>query len=1712
MLHYGSLNCNRGKAHILTGGYKGHVMIMGPGSSFSRTNGTRPFFQVWITSKEVRSLSPIFGRGIETFDSGDFNVHISNWRSLASFKLYHCLNARTAVLGVAVDALSRRMDDLPVWKTDQEYLAPSDYYTPHHKEIVKTFLSVPSLFSLSTSYETCRLLGDSRYMMMNSTGWLSNYRSFTLDKYAPPYKSCVDVFIVRKILKNCCNLSEEIKLTRQKVPTFMDNERMQTSIGGTIKLTGTYTGYTMSDMQDFLFEMFMVVLTPKESTSLHHKYIDAVNTMKKFQKAYETNTLYNKGFSIGMSNKEHMLNLLRDRPSVGFNHDFLYHVVKSHASHLNKRAVKIAQGKFDYNESIGSLSTTKGSVDSRTIDTVGEKLANKGLGIMQDGMAKARVHINMMRQIKERGGSKSHVHSWEEFFEESFKPHISIAIKAQYGSKREFYIQCETTRAVTNYVENHIFKPICTVDPQESITVKGDNKLVDLEKAQNEAYQMISQYNKRGVNYGIAQINGDCSKWSARALMGEFISTTQALRDTGLIDESDADMCNALFRKWTLKQIQVPRSIIESLTQDSREKYKYGEEGRIDRLELNSNFLQGFFNYSSSLKHSACAKVVLLVFNRSYPDRKGNIIHIPRVHSDDYSIVVLHKTAKDLILYRCIEKMVMTLTGILDSDKKTNVHLYFQEFVSLFLFNTSLYYPTIKISKDVGLSLPCTGFKDDLYSAISHSVNYLRRGGNMSTSYFLQKLANTVILEHYSLKRTCEFKEDNVLKTVDRRMLPIEVGGLSDTHPIMYLLGSTSANNYRILKHHPKYSKRLLWSLIAENCPDTDDVVNMVSLADDESLYSGFYSPSFTYIFQQDIEEFRKEFPMEPQDVISFWKEHPCYLFMKPNDHEYMFKSLNARLFSKQFSIAFSRQSRTALSIRLSHFARRRCVKIAGNLYTNEEATRFLLERSLLYHDPVKDDYSYLERTVCNCNSLIPMLDHMSLTSKVISREKTKTFLRVSRISRRYKTLNLTCNLSDLLQYRFSIDDFERDNRKAPSMLSLTTSLSELKKYFDLDRIEKTKQVSVPLLYKMLSLTQKRPLIMLTPCKRNTGIREITKSIIQRMSFFDTKLEISFNDTGNIVDPLDFTKNYGTFTGDMIFNQDEIVQNMMQIFLYMHVTLRRDKYEILEAFGKVKTRVPEGGVETYAEYLRRLSLSDLWSQPTKETIFNISIVKWIVLGDNTLALECLQRIAPYSFYYTALHGRWTSDNTPTGNDVVGQVNVRYGGIICQGTVTKPSTGDVRFAAKISRDTNPYVMKIAYLLSRMLLGQISDRYAYDFEELAAMNMKPEWMEDYNPKVHSLRFNKEGCIQTNFKGVEDKGLTNMTVGNIDDYTESRMLAEEAHVLPSIDVETLKVYTGMSRRYGWSGYICKTSSEYMQECNLVLNNLNMQSVLGAGVIERFLTGRNLEGNTKTIQMLFNTTNWDEEELNSWYWRHSRNVMFDTSWGDQVATNVLGSSELNNLTFENQADVLGKDLGISVQVGDDSSDSYFDMEYDEDDDGLDMLEEDLDNYTLLEKDNSSYYKDVNDGIFVNVIDDYQSLDYEAERRVRRKARGIKKMEQLERLNSRVLMDLLLVRRKVPKPNLAELQAFRFLCSEEVVRSVYESSKGMDRFKVISIFNGLRKVTDFSVPLQPYYNLILRDRPSLRGMALNIIKVHSEGLPLTETGKRVLADIIQGR
>jgi len=269
------------------------------------------------------------------------------------------------------------------------------------------------------------------------------------------------------------------------------------------------------------------------------------------------------------------------------------------------------------------------------------------------------------------------------------------------------------------------------------------------------------------------------------------------------IEDNYIDFMINIILRWTKKSIQIPRGIRDKVL-PLTELTNYLNETKNNNYELLStqNFLQGVFNYMSSLKADVCNNYAIKLWYELYPESSMLLNYM--VHSDDYVIMCSTNSIKEYEKFRVLHKICMRLCGITESTKKTNTQHIFMEFISLISFNGSVSYPQIKKTKEIATTLPCESFSNDSDAICSRTAECVRVGVDSYSTWLFHRFHMYLLRRMYSLHKGGK----NYVE--DKYNLPVEMFGQSDMLPIFYFLCRGDPNNYRLYTYSIKGQENLM--------------------------------------------------------------------------------------------------------------------------------------------------------------------------------------------------------------------------------------------------------------------------------------------------------------------------------------------------------------------------------------------------------------------------------------------------------------------------------------------------------------------------------------------------------------------------------------------------------------------------------------------------------------------------------------------------------------------------------------------------------------------------------------------------------------------------------------------------------------------------------------------------------------------------------------
>jgi len=954
-------------------------------------------------------LNPMFGKLIikEVRIEGQVKyIFLTNWRRLSSTKVTFLKDQFYSVLSTTMNALTRHTDDLLLTNMKRNT-------TIRHHFCIKTMIAFCS------NQRVAELLTDFRYGIMASLSDFSMVELFFKDKFAPPYKSCIETWIIGRILQLAKMRDEfnDYDTIFIKQPVFINKKRHDDSVGGKIALVSCWSNYINEDVQDFLDDLFLYVHTMKEPSNLHHENIKALNTILEYQSKYESLSVERQNGIFPDYNS--VLQFILDDNIIGHSHHITMKSVESYLlSHYSKFDFKKVWESVR-NEPLSSVTSTKAVIpeyerimvkqqdnvkkttkaqnrklkkeDEKTkrINTIITHFKNKNITVVRkqnplniktnsskSSILLATNRVKVHDAITDFLTMHPHVNTsfglccWN-IFENNCKVVADICIKAQYGSKREFYVLNLGAKLMARIVEK-LFEYICRKSPNEMISVPGDKKILEIQQRNNDILL------KKTPEQTLFFVNGDCTKWSAAETMQSFMSMIEAFKSK--IPLEAYNILKITFLSWMRKEITIPISILQNIKFITN--YTSFLQNECISMSSTQNFLQGMFNYSSSFKAVCSSNYTNILWKKLRPKSTLRADHLE--HSDDYNLQILCNTKEELLEYRILHRIIMKCHGFNDSIKKTNTQQFLSEFLSLCSFNGNMTYPHIKKTKEMGMNLGCTGYRDDMDAALSRIGESVRVGQCLNSAYFSLKLHIYNVARSYSIVETKTSTQD----LINLQNRPIELFGIPDVHPIFIMLTKGTPNNYRLYKYGNDSLKKIIADLLKKEI-----ILNSQKSNVDFNIEGAMrlYHPEYSFDIENKlIKKIRTHINCDFEDIVKFWNDHKSYHFIKPINSTSFLMWLKSMYFKHSFALAYSRNSRAQITLRLSTFSKTHCLiedsescetftKISDYLLKNTNQDTNELQVDILPEDIVKfseqlDDNKFevlLNKTITNCDSTL---------------------------------------------------------------------------------------------------------------------------------------------------------------------------------------------------------------------------------------------------------------------------------------------------------------------------------------------------------------------------------------------------------------------------------------------------------------------------------------------------------------------------------------------------------------------------------------------------------------------------------------------------------------------------------------------------------------------------------------------------------------------
>jgi hypothetical protein len=1430
-------------------------------------------------------------------------LYCTNWRRLTTQKVTFIRDAFYMSLSTSLNAMLRNAHEIHQNKFRTDPL------------FIKHFYTLKCMASISTSQRIGEMLADMRYAIMSSVAEFSSIRLFLLEKFKGPYKNTFEAWIVTR-LKNLRDICSEFKtsvLVILKQPTFSKNKRQHDSTGGEILIPSVWSRHININLQDFLDDMFLYVHTMKEPANIHHENIKAVNTILEFQEKYESLTEKRK---IGdLRDEKDYINFLTDKNILGFSRSIIHHSVEHFKSELPHKSW-VKEWSEVKNEYLSEITNTKSVIPEyeRKVEpfkkvNLREKIGKSSrfklkrstdenedpqdyfsldfitefkrrMNVDQVIIKKpSRLKTKLSKSLVFQGTNRVKVHDavtdfielhpeinttfelglWN-MFKNNGRVTADICIKAQFGAKREFYVLNLGAKAMAKVLES-FFQKICLITKQEMISVPGDKKMLVMQDVINN---MI--FRKKGGQQ-LFFVNGDCTKWSAAELMEclyVFINDFE-----GFIPEEARIYCLNVISLWAKKEITVPVSILAQ-TFIKTAKTAYLKDGEFS-LKSTQNFLQGMFNYLSSLKAVCCSNFTFKLWKSLYPESKLQLEHLE--HSDDYLLVLLVTSNDELKKFRLLHRIMMKCHGFNDSIKKTNTQKFLMEFISLCSFNGHMTYPHIKKVKEVGLNLGCIGYKDDMDTVISRIGESVRIGVPFCNAYIMQRIHQYNIIRAYSLhnggKNSCD------LSYTERFNLPQEVMGIPDLHPIFLFLCKGNPNNYRLSEYSSQ--RRCLRYLLFKEIFLIENSDDKKSNPNNEGLK--FYHPFYTFDAENKlIRKIRRQLNISIDDLEQFWERHKSYNFIKPNNHDCLLQWLKCMYYRSNFSLAYSRNSRSQITLRLSTFTLTKCLKETMNSDELSTISEYIksskaLEKEILYKEFVYKKFTKSERhqlyvkALLNCDTTVTAIYSLFNNSRIAYKGNHNKYSTASLSPHKLLWLNIDNSPQTLLQYIFNFDDFKLDNRPYRGIASLEADKQKLEDHYQRTLSNDTDIATMKSVFRDLVIAKDKQVLCMSFQTESNTLEGFIKDQLEFNTYHNVRLKLI---TMGITKALNPHTGESFYQKTMSFTRDDVRLILDDLGLVYGLLKHGYKCEDTLIRQTLNNLVMKSPFED-TRVNKSMTISEVLLSYTSQTLTGLGctsselktfcFLKAFMTNDPTeLELILTERFS-YSYKYITFLG--SSGEEKKDNQMKEQATITYNNITYK--VVKLITGLI--VIYTNHESRAGLLNV-YLIAQKMFGDITQHRLEQLLGNTRFDGLPKVTVNHIPKLNPndkvLRAT-ESCFLESSK-IKTSDTIHPIVYTVNRITETsdKRGYQKVHPRFKINWETSTVYSGSEKIFTLPYLSYRQTNLSSVIGDLRLNGTNLNWWLTHDRIHDFIHGLEVQADDSFFDNLLGFKARNKSELN--------------------------------------------------------------------------------------------------------------------------------------------------------------------------------------------------------------------------------------------------------
>ncbi|QEQ51085.1 RNA-dependent RNA polymerase [European shore crab virus 1] len=338
------------------------------------------------------------------------------------------------------------------------------------------------------------------------------------------------------------------------------------------------------------------------------------------------------------------------------------------------------------------------------------------------------------------------------------KPCVTVFPKQQRtGNDREIYMVDIVTKCSLYLIES-LMKQLCVENQRECISLAGDRKTQKIKSLLIQSMRNQQEFDDKSnqeLQFVKLNISADASKWSARDYSDKFILLIASL--PCLLPEEKWKMI-FLLMNYRSKHVVLKDSILESimdknLTNDSVF-WRMTEGFKYNSVKITQNWLQGNFNYMSSLVHAIMHETIddsLIHFNNAMAAHNGGVptTHYPlnsAVHSDDSLLSFCFEVPQDVTMTRlanCIFDLMVSTGGCFSikyNDKKTFISKDIVEFLSKLFINSEYHTNYMRSLLPIFIELPFGNITQDMAAGLGPLTQATAEGAPPSLVYLAQCL------------------------------------------------------------------------------------------------------------------------------------------------------------------------------------------------------------------------------------------------------------------------------------------------------------------------------------------------------------------------------------------------------------------------------------------------------------------------------------------------------------------------------------------------------------------------------------------------------------------------------------------------------------------------------------------------------------------------------------------------------------------------------------------------------------------------------------------------------------------------------------------------------------------------------------------------------------------------------------------------------------